>query len=262
MRPASAKIDDFNTGDNEGSRLFPGQPEARPAPERLSRLPGAGAGTPRTPRLEIGVMVERVVVEDGRAVAVEFSHGGESPARRRHRRGRAQRRRGRLARDPRTLRHRRRRAAARPRHRHRARSARRRREPAGPSPDPAGLQGRGRAHAQHRLCQALAPAADGAGICRAPHRPADHGALAGRRLRQVLARLRHAPICSSISSRSRSTDGASACTRSAPSPPASAICARRAAAASIFGRPMPGTRRRSPRTISPRTRTGRSRSTR
>ena len=37
------RIDDFNTGDNEGSLLFPGQPEARPALVGGARLPQAGA---------------------------------------------------------------------------------------------------------------------------------------------------------------------------------------------------------------------------
>ena len=62
--------------------------------------------------------------------------------------------------------------------------------------------------------------------------PAHHGALAARRLRPLVARLCDAPTSSSTSSRSRSTNGARACTRSTPSRRASATCGRRAAAAS------------------------------
>ncbi|PTM39676.1 GMC family oxidoreductase N-terminal domain-containing protein [Bosea sp. 124] len=72
-----ARIDDFNTGDNEGSSYF--QVNQRRG-RRLSSFraflrPVLDART--NLRLEMRVMVERVVVEDGRAKAVEFTHEGE-----------------------------------------------------------------------------------------------------------------------------------------------------------------------------------------
>ena len=72
----------------------------------------------------------------------------------------------------------------------------------------------------------------GAGIRAAPQRAPDHGAVAARHVRALLARVRDRRTCSSTSSRCRSTSWARGCTRSAPSPPASATCARPAAAAS------------------------------
>ncbi len=72
-----ARIEDFNTGDNEGSAYF--QVNQRRG-RRLSAYRAflvPALERPNT-RLEIGVMVERVVVADGRAVAVEFTHGGEA----------------------------------------------------------------------------------------------------------------------------------------------------------------------------------------
>ncbi len=73
-----AKIDDFNTGDNEGSSYF--QVNQRRG-RRLSAFnaflrPVLDAREDHL-RLEINVLVERVVIEDGRATAVEFTHGGE-----------------------------------------------------------------------------------------------------------------------------------------------------------------------------------------
>ncbi|KPF69679.1 choline dehydrogenase [Bosea sp. AAP35] len=73
-----AKIDDFNTGDNEGSSYF--QVNQRRG-RRLSAFnafmrPVLDAREANL-RLEMGVLVERVVVENGRATAIEFSHGGE-----------------------------------------------------------------------------------------------------------------------------------------------------------------------------------------
>lgn len=73
-----AKIDDFNTGDNEGSSYF--QVNQRRG-RRLSAFnaflrPVLDAREDNL-RLEINVLVERVVIADGRATAVEFSHGGE-----------------------------------------------------------------------------------------------------------------------------------------------------------------------------------------
>lgn len=72
-----ARIDDFNTGDNEGSSYF--QVNQR----RGRRLSAFRAflrpilDDRENLRLEMRVLVERVVVENGRARAVEFSHAGE-----------------------------------------------------------------------------------------------------------------------------------------------------------------------------------------
>jgi choline dehydrogenase-like flavoprotein len=70
-----AKIPDFNTGDNEGSSYF--QVNQRRG-RRLSAFRAFLRPVLERPnlRLETNVLVERVVIEDGRAKAVEFSHGG------------------------------------------------------------------------------------------------------------------------------------------------------------------------------------------
>ncbi len=72
-----ARIEDFNTGDNEGSAYF--QVNQRRG-RRLSAYRAflVPALERDNTRLEIGVMVERVVIADGRAVAVEFTHNGEA----------------------------------------------------------------------------------------------------------------------------------------------------------------------------------------
>ena len=73
-----AKIDDFNTGDNEGSSYFQvNQRRGRRLSTFNAFLRPVLDKREKNLRLETGVLVERVVVEDGRAVAVEFSHGGE-----------------------------------------------------------------------------------------------------------------------------------------------------------------------------------------
>lgn len=71
-----AKIPDFNTGDNEGSSYF--QVNQRRG-RRLSAFRAFLKPALARPnlRLETGVLVERVVVTDGRVTAVEFSQGGE-----------------------------------------------------------------------------------------------------------------------------------------------------------------------------------------
>ena len=70
------KIEDFNTGDNEGSAYF--QVNQRRG-RRFSAFRSFLEPKLERPnlRLEMNVLVERVVVENGRAVAVEFSHAGE-----------------------------------------------------------------------------------------------------------------------------------------------------------------------------------------
>jgi choline dehydrogenase-like flavoprotein len=73
-----AKIDDFNTGDNEGSSYFQvNQRRGRRLSAFRAFLRPVLDKREDNLRLEMGVLVERVVVEDGRARAVEFSHGGE-----------------------------------------------------------------------------------------------------------------------------------------------------------------------------------------
>jgi choline dehydrogenase-like flavoprotein len=71
------KIADFNTGDNEGSSYF--QVNQRRG-RRVSAFRAFLRPILTRPniRLEGDVLVERIVVEDGRAKAVEFSHGGEA----------------------------------------------------------------------------------------------------------------------------------------------------------------------------------------
>ena len=107
----------------------------------------------------------------------------------------------------------------------------------------------GRAHAQQRLRQAPGAApAMGARIRSSAARgpltmaPSQLGVFA-----RSVAGLRDAPTSSSTSSRCPSTSSASRCTRSPPSPPASATCGPRAAAAIHAARARPGRRARDPR---------------
>ncbi|HEY5797107.1 MAG TPA: GMC family oxidoreductase N-terminal domain-containing protein [Bosea sp. (in: a-proteobacteria)] len=73
-----AKIDDFNTGDNEGSSYFQvNQRRGRRLSTFNAFLRPVLDKREDNLRLEMGVLVERVVVEGGRAKAVEFTHGGE-----------------------------------------------------------------------------------------------------------------------------------------------------------------------------------------
>jgi choline dehydrogenase-like flavoprotein len=73
-----AKIDDFNTGDNEGSSYFQvNQRRGRRLSAFNAFLRPVLDKREKNLRLEMGVLVERVVIEDGRATAVEFTHGGE-----------------------------------------------------------------------------------------------------------------------------------------------------------------------------------------
>ena len=204
-RPASARSTDFNTGDNEGSSYFQ-------VNQKRGRRWSAARGFLK-PALE----------------RAEPSARNRGACRARHLRGRARDRRrlsaGRrapsCARDaarsilaagavgsPKLLRavgHRRRRAAA-------ARSASR-----SSTMRPASARtcrticscGRstrssGVAHAQRATTPRCSAAPDGARIRLVPHGPDDHGALAARRLRALRRRSRR-PICSSTSSRCRST---------------------------------------------------------
>jgi len=73
-----AKIDDFNTGDNEGSSYFQvNQRRGRRLSAFRAFLRPVLDRREDNLRLEMGVLVERVVVEGARAKAVEFTHAGE-----------------------------------------------------------------------------------------------------------------------------------------------------------------------------------------
>ena len=77
-----AKIPDFNTGDNEGSSYF--QVNQRRG-RRLSAFnaflrPLLDQRDRSNLRLETRVHVERIVFEEGRATAVEFTHGAGTPS--------------------------------------------------------------------------------------------------------------------------------------------------------------------------------------
>ncbi len=71
-----AKIDDFNTGDNEGSAYFQVNQKRgrRVSSYRAFLVPALGR---ENIRLETHVLVERIIIEEGRARAVEFTHQGE-----------------------------------------------------------------------------------------------------------------------------------------------------------------------------------------
>lgn len=71
-----AKIDDFNTGDNEGSAYFQVNQKRgrRVSSYRAFLVPALGR---ENIRLETHVLVERIIIEEGRARAVEFIHQGE-----------------------------------------------------------------------------------------------------------------------------------------------------------------------------------------
>ncbi len=219
------KIDDFNTGDNEGSSYFQvNQKRGR----RWSAARGFLKPVLKRPnlRLETGVHVDAIAFEGGRASGVAFTQGRRQAAALR-RRGEVILAAGAVA-SPKILelsgigdgaRLAALGIAARPP------CPGRRREPAGPPAAPAGLQGRGRAHAQPRLCQALAARPRWrSNMLLCATGPLTDGALAARRLRANPRRTTRPPISNSISSRSPSTNGARAFTPSAPSPPASATC--------------------------------------
>ncbi|MGO4736990.1 GMC family oxidoreductase [Bosea sp. 2KB_26] len=70
------KIEDFNTGDNEGSAYFQVNQKRgrRVSSYRAFLVPALGR---ENIRLETHVLVERIIIEEGRARAVEFIHQGE-----------------------------------------------------------------------------------------------------------------------------------------------------------------------------------------
>jgi len=72
-----AKIEDFNTGDNEGSAYFQVNQKRGLRMSAFTSFLKPVLDARHNLRLETRVMVERVVIEDGRATAVEFTHGDE-----------------------------------------------------------------------------------------------------------------------------------------------------------------------------------------
>ena len=141
-RPASQPIDDFNRGDNEGSVLFPGQPEARPALVGGARLPQAGAVAPEPEARDRRAASTGLVFDGGARSGVAVAAGRRERRARCARRSHPRGRRDRLAASAAAVGHRAGRAVARARHRRRARPAGRRRQSAGPSAAAPDLQGR------------------------------------------------------------------------------------------------------------------------
>jgi len=72
-----AKIADFNTGDNEGSAYFQVNQRRGRRWSAYTAFLKPILDARDNLRMETRVMVERIVIEDGRATAVEFSHGDE-----------------------------------------------------------------------------------------------------------------------------------------------------------------------------------------
>ena len=94
-------------------------------------------------------------------------------------------------------------------------------------------------HAERDVCLAVGARLDGPRLRAVPARAADHGAVAARRLHALRSIAGPRRICSITSSRSRSTSSAIRCTRFRPSPPASPMCGRPAAARSRSNRRIP-----------------------
>jgi choline dehydrogenase-like flavoprotein len=72
-----AKIEDFNTGDNEGSAYFQVNQKRGLRVSAFNSFMKPVLDQRDNLRLETRVLVERIVIEDGRATAVEFTHGNE-----------------------------------------------------------------------------------------------------------------------------------------------------------------------------------------
>jgi len=175
------KIPDFNTGDNEGSGYFH-------VNQKRGRRWSSARGFLKPVlnranlRLETNLLADRLIIENGRAVGVRFMQGGEIMEARTS--GEVILCAGAIG-SPHLL----------------QRSGigpaewlaplgidtmldrpRRRPQPAGPSAAARDLQGRGRAHAQRDLSFAAAARSDGARLCVAAARTADHGTVATRHL--------------------------------------------------------------------------------
>ena len=175
------RIADFNTGDNEGTSYFHVNQKRgrRWSSARGFLKPVLNRGNLR---LEKNVLVDRLIIENGRAVGVRFMQGGEVvEARTRgevilcagsigstqvlHRSGIGPSR-----------------LAVAARHRRRARQTGRGAQPAGPSAAARDLQGPWRPHAERDLLQSAPARHDGARLRLPPPRAADHGAVAARHL--------------------------------------------------------------------------------
>ncbi len=72
-----AKIADFNTGDNEGSAYFQVNQRRGRRWSAFTAFLKPVLDIRDNLRMETRVLVERIVIEDGRASAIEFSHGEE-----------------------------------------------------------------------------------------------------------------------------------------------------------------------------------------
>ena len=141
------RVEDFNTGDNEGIGYFHvNQKRGR----RWSSARGFLKPVLNRPnlRLETRVLVDRLVVQDGRATGIRFTQNGETIDAFAKRRSDPVRGGGRLAADLATLRHRPGAVVVAVGHRCRAGSSGRRAESAGSPPTTRDLQGLGRPHAQ------------------------------------------------------------------------------------------------------------------
>ena len=170
------RIADFNTGDNEGISYFHvNQKRGRRWSSARGFLKPA-LGRPNL-RLEKNVLVDRLIIENSRAVGVRYIQGNETVEARA--RGEVI-----LCAGPgaAALWHRPCGLAVTARHRCRARQARRRPQPAGPSAAARDLQGRRRAHTERNLLVAAPPRPDGPRLRLPPPRAADHGAVAARHL--------------------------------------------------------------------------------
>ncbi len=71
------RIHDFNTGDNEGAAYFQVNQKRGRRMSAYRAFLRPVLGRPNL-RLETGLLVERIVIENGRAVAVEFTSGGQA----------------------------------------------------------------------------------------------------------------------------------------------------------------------------------------
>ncbi len=189
------RIPDFNTGDNEGTSYFH-------VNQKRGRRWSSARGFLKPVlnranlRLEKNVLVDRLIVENGRAVGVRFMQGGEVVEART--KGEVILCAGSIG-STQVLH----RSGIGPadwlcaaRHRYRARQAGRRAQSAGPSAAARDLQGRGRAHAERDLLLADAARPDGARLRLPPARAADHGAVAARHLHPLrpASRARQHPV--------------------------------------------------------------------
>ena len=255
-----APIDDFNTGDNEGSAYFQ-------VNQKRGRRWSAARGflkpvLKRTNlRLQTNALVDRIEIVDGRAESVVFSTGGKQF--RAGARGEVIVAAGSVA-SPTILE---RSGIGAGDHLrglgipvvHHAPGVGR--ESAGPSSNSPSLQGRGRADAEHGLCESVSAHDNGIGLPVPAARRADDGAVAGRDLRSLFKRIRNRESRIPYSAPFRWTVGARGCIRSGHSPRVSAIYAHRAGEACMRYRQIRTLRRRSGRIICPRRRIAKLRST-